>query len=53
MNGLGKKISPPTNNAVKKFFHFLNTHGIGATVRKEMGADVNAACGQLKAMRTD
>jgi len=40
---------PPTRNAVQKFFHFLNTHGIGATVRKEMGADVNAACGQLRA----
>lgn len=40
---------PPTRNAVQKFFHFLNTHGIGATIRKEMGADVNAACGQLRA----
>lgn len=40
---------PPTNAAVKKFFHFLNSHGIGTTVRKEMGADVNAACGQLRA----
>jgi len=46
-----RSFSPPTNHAVKKFFHFLNTHGIGATIRKEMGADVNAACGQLRAMR--
>ncbi len=45
-------FAPPTNAAVKKFFHFLNTHGIGATVRKEMGADVNAACGQLRARVT-
>ena len=44
-----KNFRPPTNNAVKKFFHFLNTHGLGATIRKEMGADVNAACGQLRA----
>ena len=44
-----RSFSPPTNTAIKKFFHFLNTHGIGATIRKEMGADVNAACGQLKA----
>lgn len=44
-----RSFAPPTNAAVKKFFHFLNTHGIGATVRKEMGADVNAACGQLRA----
>ena len=46
-----RDFKPPTNHAVKKFFHFLNTHGIGATVRKEMGADVNAACGQLKASK--
>lgn len=44
-----RNFSPPTNAAVKKFFHFLNSHGIGATIRKEMGADVNAACGQLRA----
>ena len=46
-----RNFSPPTNAAVKKFFHYLNTHGVGATVRKEMGADVNAACGQLRIMR--
>ena len=44
-----RNFRPPTKNAVQKFFHFLNTHGIGATIRKEMGADVNAACGQLRA----
>ena len=44
-----RNFVPPTKAAVKKFFHFLNTHGITATVRKEMGADVNAACGQLRA----
>ena len=47
-----RNFSPPTSNAVKKFFHFLNTHNIGATIRKEMGADVNAACGQLRATRS-
>ena len=47
-----RSFAPPTNAAVKKFFHFLNTHGVGATVRKEMGADVNAACGQLRARVT-
>ncbi len=44
-----RNFVPPTKASVKKFFHFLNTHGITATVRKEMGADVNAACGQLRA----
>lgn len=47
-----RTFKPPTRNAVQKFFHFLNTHGIGATIRKEMGADVNAACGQLRARIT-
>lgn len=47
-----RSFSSPTNHAIKKFFHFLNTHGISATIRKEMGADVNAACGQLRAKIT-
>lgn len=41
----------PTDKAVKRFFHFLNTHGINATVRKEFGAEINAACGQLRNRR--
>ena len=44
-----RSFRSPTKTAVQKFFHFLNTHGVGATIRKEMGADVNAACGQLRA----
>ena len=43
-----RNFQPPTNHAIKKFFHFLNTHGINATIRKEFGADINAACGQLR-----
>ena len=44
-----RNFKAPTHNATQKFFHFLNTHGINVTIRKEMGADVNAACGQLRA----
>ena len=43
-----RNFLPPTNHAIKKFFHFLNTHGINATIRKEFGNDINAACGQLR-----
>jgi len=43
-----RNFKRPTNKAVKKFFHFLNTHGVGATVRREMGAGIDAACGQLR-----
>ena len=44
-----RNFEPPTHNAAQKFLHFLLTHNINVTVRKEMGADVNAACGQLRA----
>lgn len=44
-----RNFKPPTHNAMQKFFHFLGTHKINVTIRKEMGADVNAACGQLRA----
>ena len=27
---------------------YVNDHHITATVRQEMGADINAACGQLR-----
>jgi 23S rRNA (adenine2503-C2)-methyltransferase len=30
------------------FVHTLTTHGINATVRKRKGADIDAACGQLR-----
>ena len=43
-----RNFHAPTEHAVKKFFHFLNTHGINATIRKEFGAEINAACGQLR-----
>ena len=38
----------PTKECVNKFADFLNNHGITATIRKEMGANINAACGQLR-----
>ena len=43
-----RNFQRPTNKSVKKFFHFLNTHGINATIRREMGAGIDAACGQLR-----
>ena len=38
----------PTKDRVNKFADFLNNHGITATIRKEMGTNINAACGQLR-----
>ena len=43
-----RNFKPPTHNAQQKFFHFLITHGINVTIRKEMGAGIDAACGQLR-----
>ena len=31
-----------------KFRDFLNDHGIVATIRRELGSDIDAACGQLR-----
>ena len=32
-----------------KFRDYLNAHGIVATIRRELGSDIDAACGQLRA----
>ena len=34
---------------VKAFFSYLHKHGVNATIRKEFGNDIDAACGQLRA----
>lgn len=35
-------------NNVKKFQSILKQNGIEATIRRELGSDINAACGQLR-----
>lgn len=40
--------SPPTREAVARFQDVLERNGISVTVRREMGADIGAACGQLR-----
>jgi 23S rRNA (adenine2503-C2)-methyltransferase len=37
-----------TSDNVKAFYNKLTSFGIETTIRKEMGADINAACGQLR-----
>jgi 23S rRNA (adenine2503-C2)-methyltransferase len=39
----------PSNNRVHAFHDLLLQAGIKATIRKEFGADIDAACGQLRA----
>ena len=33
---------------IEDFEEILKAHGIEVTVRREMGTDINAACGQLR-----
>lgn len=37
-----------TKDSIYEFQHLLEKHHIRATVRREMGRDINAACGQLR-----
>ena len=39
----------PDPETVSAFDHYLHDHGMTVTLRKSMGADIAAACGQLKA----
>lgn len=36
---------------VKTFCDYLNKHGVNTTVRRTLGADINASCGQLRNQR--
>ena len=38
-----------SDRAVDRFFQMLKKRRLNVTVRKEMGKDINAACGQLRA----
>ena len=42
------KYVKSSNDAILKFRDYLNDHGIVATVRRELGSDIDAACGQLR-----
>lgn len=42
------KFTKSTNENILKFRDYLNEHGIVATIRRELGSDIDAACGQLR-----
>lgn len=42
------KYVKSTNDNIIRFRDFLNDNGIVATIRRELGADIDAACGQLR-----
>ena len=45
VNGKFKKSKPED---VDRFMNILNSSGVVATVRRELGSDIDAACGQLR-----
>lgn len=42
------KFKKSTNENIIKFRDYLNEKGIVATIRRELGSDIDAACGQLR-----
>ena len=43
-----EKYVKSTNENIIKFRDYLNSKGITATIRRELGSDIDAACGQLR-----
>ena len=41
-------ITPPSRERVKNFKQLVEKHSVATTVRRELGAEINAACGQLR-----
>ena len=44
----GGKYTKSSIDNIIKFRDYLNNKGITATIRRELGSDINAACGQLR-----
>ena len=42
------KYTKSSNQNIIRFRDYLNEHGIVATIRRELGSDIDAACGQLR-----
>ncbi len=43
-----RKFAPPDHRAVVNFKNKLEKSGINVTIRREMGRDIDGACGQLR-----
>lgn len=42
------KEGRPTSSSIRNFSNMLTREGIQTTIRREMGSDINASCGQLR-----
>jgi len=41
-------LKPSSRKTIMEFQHILESHGIPATVRRTLGSDIDASCGQLR-----
>ena len=44
----GSALSPSSKGKIKEFQTYLTKNGLNATVRRSLGGDISAACGQLR-----
>ncbi len=42
------KLRPPSRDRLHAFFQECRKHGLNVSIRRSKGADINAACGQLR-----
>lgn len=42
-----------SDQAIRKFLRILQKNGINATIRRTLGSDINASCGQLRRKKTE
>ncbi len=48
-NESGSGFKPSSFEKVMSFYDVLKKNGVGVTIRKKLGSEINAACGQLRA----
>jgi 23S rRNA (adenine2503-C2)-methyltransferase len=52
-DGNARSLKSPDDDKILEFQNVLKKSGVTTLIRKSMGADINAACGQLKAAYLD
>ncbi len=43
-----RRFEPSSPETIKRFMDILTRNGVNATIRRRLGSDVNASCGQLR-----
>ncbi len=49
----GSPLVPSTREDLRRFQNELNNNGLNATVRRSLGGDISASCGQLRRQRNE